>query len=115
MPSSTALSPKYTISVSLTNAVDSVSEKFFDKALGDANASDKSRAIFRAIYKDMRGKVRIRVGAGDRTHTEPFPIDRGILQGDMFSPLCFVIALAYAFKKVDPGGGLAVAQISRAA
>ena len=23
----------------------------------------------------------------------------------MFSPLCFIIALAYAFKKVDPGGG----------
>ena len=23
----------------------------------------------------------------------------------MFSPLCFIIALAYAFKKADPGGG----------
>ena len=83
----------------------SVSQKFLDEALGETNASDKSRAIFRAIYKKARAKVRVRGDAGDRTHTESFPIDRGILQGDMFSPLCFIIALAYAFKKVDPGGG----------
>ena len=33
----------------LTNAFGSVSQKFLDEALGDANASDKSRAIPRAI------------------------------------------------------------------
>ena len=65
------------------------------------------RAISRAIYKKARAKVRVRDDAGDRTHTESFRIDRGILQGDMFSLLCFIIALAYAFKKLDPGGAAA--------
>ena len=91
--------------VDLTNAFGSVSQKFLDEALGDAGVSNKSRAIFRAIYDKARARVRVKGDAGERTATESFPIDRGILQGDMFSPLCFLIALAYAFKKADPGGG----------
>ena len=73
----------------LTNAFGSVSQKSLDE-----NASDKPRGIFRAIYKKTRAKVRVRGGAGKRTHTESFPIDRGI----MSSPLCFIFALAYAFR-----------------
>ena len=33
-----------------------------------------------------------------------FDIGRGVLQGDLVSPLYFSIALAYVFKKSDPGG-----------
>jgi hypothetical protein len=37
-----------------------------------------------------------------------FDIGRGVLQGDLISPLYFIIALAYVFKKSDPRSVLVV-------
>ena len=45
----------------------SVSQKFLNETLGNANASDKPRAILRAIYKKARAKVRVR---GDQVADE---------------------------------------------
>ena len=40
-------------------AFDSISHRFLDEALEEAEASDKSRAIFRAIYKSATAVVRV--------------------------------------------------------
>jgi exonuclease III len=79
-------------------AFDSVSHHFLDEALQDIGASDKSRALFRGIY-DV-ATARIRVPSPDGPALGPsFPINRGVLQGDIFSPYCFIIALAVIVKR----------------
>ena len=58
-------------------------------------ASDSSQAIFRAIYKNAKGSVRIR-------NSDAFEICRGVVQGDIFSPYCFIVALAVLMMRYDP-------------
>ena len=86
-------------------AFDSISHRFLDEALEEAEASDKSRAIFRAIYKSATAVVRVSLpGGGDKVRTDPFPVDRGVIQGDIFSPICFIIALEHLMRLSDDGG-----------
>ena len=86
-------------------AFDSISHRFLDEALEEAEASDKSRAIFRAIYKSATAVVRVSLpGGGDKVLTDPFPVDRGVIQGDIFSPICFIIALEHLMRLSDDGG-----------
>ena len=65
-------------------------------------ASDSSRAIFRAIYKNAKGSVRIRNSDGTYTYSDAFEICRGVVQGDIFSPYCFIVALAVLMMRYDP-------------
>ena len=54
------------------------SHRFLDEALEEAEASDKSRAIFRAIYKSATAVVRVSLpGGGGKVLTDPFPVDIG--------------------------------------
>jgi hypothetical protein len=88
----------------LKQAFDSVSHACLEEALRDAGASDKSIAMFRAVYSRAKGAVRVTGADGSRLISREFDIGRGVLQGDLISPLYFIIALAYVFKKSDPGG-----------
>ena len=88
----------------LRQAFDSISHACLEEALRDAGASDKSIAMFRAIYTMAKGSVRLTGADGTRLTSREFDIGRGVLQGDLISPLYFIIALAYVFKKSDPGG-----------
>ena len=88
---------------------DSISHRFLDEALKEAEASDKSRAVFRAIYKSATAVVRVSPpGGGDKVLTGPFPADRGVIQGDSFSPICFIIALEHLMRLSDDGGTMTV-------
>ena len=83
--------------IDLVAAFDSISHKFLDQALEEAQCSAKTRAIFRAIYSTATAVVRVTPpGGGDRVHCEPFPVHRGCIQGDNFSPVCFIVALRCA-------------------
>ena len=62
-------------------AFDSVSHRLLDESLAAANASDKSRAIFRAIYTEAAGEM--------------VSIKRGVVQGDIASP--YILVLAFLF------------------
>ena len=88
----------------LKQAFDSVSHACLEEALRDAGASDKSIAMFRAVYSMAKGAVRVTGADGSRLISREFDIGRGVLQGDLISPLYFIIALAYVFKESDPGG-----------
>ena len=90
----------------LRQAFDSVSHACLEEALRDAGASDKSIAMFRAICTMAKGSVRVTGADGSRLVSRVFDIARGVLQGDLVSPLYFIIALAYVFKKSDPGAQL---------
>ena len=74
-------------------AFDSVSHKFLEKSLFEAGASHKCRAVFRAIYSKASARIRVRQADGENVFSEPFPVRRGVIQGDIVSPLCFIIAL----------------------
>ena len=84
--------------VDYSAAFDSVSHKFIDTALADAGVSAKSRAIFRAIYKAASATTRVADTDGKYVQSKSFPIRRGVVQGDITSPLYFVIDLQLILK-----------------
>ena len=79
--------------IDYTAAFDSVSHKFLDQALARAGASNKSRAIFRAIYNAASARTEVADVDGKTVLSEAFPIRRGVVQGDITSPLYFILAL----------------------
>jgi len=88
--------------IDFTAAFDSVSHKFLEKSLLRAGASDKSIAIFKAIYSKSSARVRVTTPGGEEVFSSPFPVNRGVIQGDIFSPLCFIVALEAIMR--DHGG-----------
>jgi hypothetical protein len=70
-----------TVFIDYVAAFDSVSHKFIDDALRKAKASNKCRAMFRALYDSASAVVRVRKNDGTDVFSEPFPIDRGVVQG----------------------------------
>ena len=87
-------------------AFDSVSHKFLEKSLFEAGAGEKSRAMFRAIYRKATARVRVTTQQGEEVHSEKFPVRRGVIQGDIFSPLCFIVALEAIMRKHGGKGEL---------
>ena len=82
-------------------AFDSVSHKFIDATLKDANASIKTRRMFRAIYDAANAVTKVSDVAGSTTYSKPFPIRRGVVQGDITSPIYFILALEAILRAHD--------------
>ena len=89
-------------------AFDSVGHKFLDHALGEAKAKPKTRAIFRSIYGSASAKTRVKGIDGQQVFSETFPVRRGVIQGDITSPIYFIIALECILRSCDniPGKGV---------
>ena len=85
-------------------AFDWISHKFLDKSLASANASRKSRAIFRAIYAVAAGVAKVKGTDGKIIFSKAFDIGRGVVQGDIVSPVLFILALDQLFQKYDAYG-----------
>ena len=60
---------------------------FLDEALAEARVGAKVRRIVQAIFAAATGVVRLRHPDGTMTLSEPFDIARGVLQGDICSPM----------------------------
>ena len=86
------------------SAFDSVSHRFIDMVLARANASRKTRAIFRAIYDVATGVVRVNGILGKKIFSTVFGIDRGVVQGDIVSPILFILALDQLIQTYDIAG-----------
>ena len=87
-------------------AFDTESQLFLDSALAETGVSSKVRRIVQAIFAAATGVVRIRQQDGGVVTSEPFNIERGVLQGDIFSPVCFIAGLDRTFRlydQVNPG------------
>lgn len=82
-------------------AFDSVSHKFLDASLKAAGASRKTRAIFRAIYSAAEGTARVRGLNGKQIYSEAFKVRRGVIQGDIISPMFFILAMEQIFRLHD--------------
>ena len=82
-------------------AFDSVGHKFLDSALGEAKAKPKTRAIFRSIYGSASARTKVRDTDGKHVLSEAFPVRRGVVQGDITSPIYFIIALEAILRRYD--------------
>ena len=72
-------------------AFDTESQMFLDEALAEAGVGAKVHRIVQAIFVAATGVVRLRQSDGTMTLSEPFNIARGVLQGDIFSPVAFMM------------------------
>ena len=72
-----------------------------DQALKKAGASNKSRSLFRAIYDAASAVTNVASTDGEEVTSEPFNICRGVIQGDITSPLYFILALELILKEHD--------------
>ena len=79
-------------------AFDTESQLFLDSALEKIGISSKVWRIVQAIFAAATGVVRIRQQDGGVAMSEPFNIERGMLQGDIFSPVCFIAGLDRIFR-----------------
>ena len=94
-------------------AFDSVSHVFLDRALDKAKASRKTRALFREIYRAAQGAARVKGANGQFTFSKTFDIERGVIQGDIISPIFFIIALDQLVQHYDKSGqGISVGHIN---
>ena len=91
--------------IDFSAAFDTVSHKFMDSTLAKAGASRKSRAIFRAIYAAASGIARVNGTDGRYIYSGPFDIARGVIQGDIISPVLFILALDALVQQYDPVQG----------
>ena len=81
----------------------------------DAGVSVKVRRIVQAIFAAATGVVRIRQLSGENVLLEPFNIERGVLQGDIFSPVSFIAGLDKIFRLHDvPNSGMVVCEAESA-
>ena len=78
-----------------------MSHKFLDKALAAAGAKDKTRAMFRAIYGAATAVTEVSGVDGKKLLSEAFPIHRGVVQGDITSPMYFILALELILRTHD--------------
>ena len=85
-------------------AFDTISHRFLDESLTAAGVQPKIRRIVKAIYTEATGMVRLRLPSGETMCSEPFPVRRGVIQGDIFSPQCFTLGLDRIFRLHDIAG-----------
>ena len=85
-------------------AFDTISHRFLDESLAAAGVQPKIRRIVKDIYSEATGMVRLRLPSGETLCSEPFPVRRGVIQGDIFSPQCFTLGLDRIFRLHDIAG-----------
>ena len=64
--------------------------------------------MFRCIYSAATANVRVKAPGGVEAQSRTFDVSRGVVQGDIFSPVCFIIALECLFRRCDSHGGLSL-------
>ena len=87
--------------VDYSAAFDTVSHKFIDRALKDAGAPPKVRAMFRAVYAAATAYATAPTTDGKKINSPTFEINRGVLQGDITSPVYFILALELILRLHD--------------
>ena len=91
----------YVTYIDYSAAFDSISYKFLDASLAKAGASRKTRSMFRAIYATAEGTARVRGLQGNKIYSDVFKVRRGVIQGDIISPIFFILAMEQIFRTYD--------------
>ena len=80
----------YVTFIDYSASFDSVIHKFIDEALCEAGASNKTRSMFRSIYRAATARTAVQGTDGKTVFSESFPIDRGVVQDDITSSWYFM-------------------------
>ena len=72
-----------------------------DSTLAKAGASRKSRAIFRVIYAAAAGIARVNGTDDNYVYSGSFNVGRGVIKGDIISPVLFILALDALVQQYD--------------
>ena len=88
--------------IDYTQAFDTISHEFLQISMEEHGLPLKIREVIGAIYKNAMGRVRGSFGA----MSEPFSIKRGVLQGDILSPVLFIMCLnSIWYRSEEPNDG----------
>ena len=98
--------------IDLMAAVGSVSRRFLDESMEEAKCRHKTRAIIRAMSERSIGALPPKSGCNHRAgETERFDVNREVVQGDLFTPVCLIVAPECLVRKADAGGGVRMLQV----
>ena len=84
------------------SAFDSARHSSLEASLKRAGATRKSLAMFRLISRMARGVVKVRRTDGSTDKSDPFDIDKGVIQGGMESPWAFILGISCVLHDADP-------------
>ena len=85
--------------IDFTAAFDSISHSFLLQSLRDYEVPPKYCRLVQAIYHSAAVKVRLQEPGGRRTYSRNINVRRGVIQGDIPSPVCFLVALDKLLKE----------------
>ena len=74
-------------------AFDSISHSYLIGALKEYGVPLKYFRLVKSIYNSAAVRVRIQKPGGHRSYSRKINIRRGVIQGDIPSPVCFLVAL----------------------
>jgi len=82
--------------IDLKNAFGSVSHTYIDNILEHISLPVEFRSYISSLYSELIGFIETK-----EWKTDPFPIGRGVFQGDTLSPLIFLVAFNPIIKVVQ--------------
>ena len=78
--------------IDFTAAFDSISHQYLLKALHEYGVPLKYCRLVKAIYDSAKVRVRLQEPGGEKTYSRNINVRRGVIQGDIPSPVCFLVA-----------------------
>ena len=85
--------------IDFTAAFDSISHSYLLNALYSYGVPAKYCRLIRAIYNAAAVRVRLQGRDGSKSYSRSVPVKRGVIQGDIPSPVCFLVALDRIMKE----------------
>ena len=79
--------------IDFTAAFDSILHSYLINTLKEYEVPLKYCRLVKAIYDSAAVRVRLQDPGGHRSHSRNINIRRGVIQGDIPSPICFLVAL----------------------
>ena len=79
--------------IDFTAAFDSILHSYLLNALKEYNVPSKYCRLVQAIYNSAKVRVKLQETSGNKIYSRPISIKRGVIQGDIPSPVCFLVSL----------------------